>query len=148
MRIYIDYTSVYLVKASSFNVSLPVAPGTHHVTVQAWDSAGVVLKTSFTLTVGTSTASGCSASTVGVTICSPAAGATLGSPVRVTAAAKTSASRITAMRIYVDNVSKYLTNAGTLDTSLSLPAGTHNLVVQAWDSSGAIFKKAETITVH
>jgi hypothetical protein len=149
MRIYIDYTSVYLVKASSLNVSLPVAAGAHHVTVQAWDSAGLVLKTSFTMTVGASTASGsCSASTIGVTICAPAAGTTLGSPVRVTAAAKTSATSITAMRIYVDNVSKYLTNAGTLDTSLSLPAGTHNLVVQAWDSSGAIFKKAETITVH
>lgn len=147
MRIYIDYTSVYLVKAASLNVSLPVASGTHHVTVQAWDSSGAVLKTSFTINVAT-TASGCSASSLGVTICSPTAGTTVGSPVHVTAAAKTSATRITAMRIYVDNVSKYLGSTSTIDTSLSLAAGTHNLVVQAWDSSGAVFKKAETITVH
>ena len=66
----------------------------------------------------------------------------------VTAAARTSATRITAMRIYVDNVSKYLVNASTLDTSLAIVAGTHKMVVQAWDSSGAIFKKAQTFTLH
>jgi len=52
------------------------------------------------------------------------------------------------MRIYVDNVSKYLVNASTLDTSLAIVAGTHKMVVQAWDSSGAIFKKAQTFTLH
>lgn len=117
------------------------------MTVQAWDSAGAVLKTPLTIKVGasTGTGTGCSASSIGVTICTPTAGAAVGSPVHVTAAAKTSATRITAMRIYVDNVAKYLVNASTLDTSLAVAAGTHNMVVQAW---GVIFKKALTITVH
>lgn len=72
----------------------------------------------------------------------------------MTAAAKTSATRITAMRIYVDNVSKYLVNASTLDTSLAIAAGTHNMVVQAlgfkWCNlqEGADDHRALVIRVH
>jgi hypothetical protein len=51
------------------------------------------------------------------------------------------------MRIYIDNVSKYLVNASTLDTSLAIAAGTHSAVVQAWDSTGAVFKTPVTIKV-
>jgi hypothetical protein len=91
--------------------------------------------------------SGCSASTVGVTVCSPVAGTSSTSPVRFRAAAK-STNPITAMRIYIDNVSKYLINASTLDTSLAITAGTHSAVVQAWDSTGAVFKTPLTIKVQ
>jgi hypothetical protein len=88
----------------------------------------------------------CSAGAVGVTVCSPVAGSSLTSPVRFRAAAK-STHPITAMRIYIDNVSKYLVNASTLDTSLAIAAGTHSAVVQAWDSTGAVFKTPVTIKV-
>ena len=91
--------------------------------------------------------SACGASAIGVTVCSPAAGATATSPVRFRAAAK-STHPITAMRIYIDNVSKYLINASTLDTSVAIPAGTHSAVVQAWDSTGAVFKTPVTIKVQ
>jgi hypothetical protein len=150
MRIYIDGVSAYLTSAASLDVSLAVSAGTHAAVVQAWDSSGTVFKASTTLQVGSGgvpAPTGCAASTTGVTVCSPAAGATTGSPVHVTAAAK-SAAPITAMRIYVDNVSKYLVNASTIDTSLSIASGTHSLVVQAWDSTGAVFKTPLTIHVQ
>jgi hypothetical protein len=51
------------------------------------------------------------------------------------------------MRIYVDNVSVYLVSAGKLDTSVAMASGTHNVVVQAWDSTGAVFKTPFTLTV-
>ena len=89
----------------------------------------------------------CSASAVGVTVCSPTAGSSSTSTVRFKAAAK-STHPITAMRIYIDNVSKYLVNASTLDTSLAIAAGTHSAVVQAWDSTGAVFKTPVTIKVQ
>lgn len=89
---------------------------------------------------------GCTASTIGVTVCAPAAGSSDSSPVQIVAAAKSSAP-ITAMRIYVDNVSKYLTYASSLNTSIGLSSGTHLLVVQAWDSTGAVFKNSRTIGV-
>jgi hypothetical protein len=89
----------------------------------------------------------CTASATGVTICSPTAGSTLGSPVHFTAAAK-SIHPITTMRIYIDNVSKFSASASSINTSLALAAGTHAVVVQAWDSSGAIFKSSFTIHVQ
>lgn len=88
----------------------------------------------------------CTASGIGVTVCAPTSGSTDSSPVQVVASAKSSAP-ITAMRIYVDYVSKYLTSSSSLNTSLALSSGTHLLVVQAWDSTGAVFKTSRTIAV-
>jgi acid phosphatase len=90
---------------------------------------------------------GCAAIVTGVTVCSPAAGSTVASPVHFVAAAK-STHPITAMRIYVDNISNFATNSSSLDTSLPLATGTHSVVVQAWDSSGAVFKTPLTIHVQ
>lgn len=147
MRIYIDNVSAYLTNASSLDASLTVDAGTHNVVVQAWNSGGTVYKTALSITVGASVA-GCTASTDGVTVCSPAGGSTVASPVQVTAAAKSSLGPITAMRIYVDNVSEYSVSASSIDTSLALASGSHNLVVQAWDSTGAVYKNARTISVQ
>jgi len=69
------------------------------------------------------------------------------SPVRFYAAAK-STHPITAMRVYVDGVSKFNNSSSSLDTSLALLSGTHSVVVQAWDSTGAIFKTPLTIHVQ
>lgn len=86
------------------------------------------------------------ASFAGVTVSSPAAGSTAGSPVHFVASA-TSTHPITAMRIYVDNLSVYLVSASSLNTSVTMSAGTHSVVVQAWDSTGAFFKMPLTLKV-
>ena len=82
----------------------------------------------------------------GVTVSSPAAGSTSGSPVHFVASA-TSANPITAMRIYVDNISVYLVSASKLDTLVTMSTGGHSVVVQAWDSTGAVFKTPFSLTV-
>jgi hypothetical protein len=51
------------------------------------------------------------------------------------------------MRIYVDNISVYLISASKLDTSVTMSAGTHSVVVQAWDSTGAVFKTPLSVIV-
>lgn len=79
------------------------------------------------------------ASFAGVTVSSPSTGSTSGSPVHFVASA-TSTHPVTAMRIYIDNVSVFLGSASSLDTSLAVAAGKHNVVIQAWDSTGAVFK--------
>ena len=148
MRIYIDGVSAYTVSAATLDTSLPVASGTHSVFVQAWDTTGAVFKTPLTLNVGgTTPPAGCTASVVGVTVCTPTAGVASGSPVHVTAAAK-AGSPITAMRIYLDYVSAYSVNSSSLDTSLSMSTGTHSLIVQAWDTTGAVYKNVQTVTVR
>jgi hypothetical protein len=90
--------------------------------------------------------SGCTAPVTGVTVCSPAAGSTVASPVHFVASAKSTAP-ITAMRIYVDSLSKFTVNASSLNTFLALASGTHSVVVQAWDSTGAVFKNPFTLHV-
>ncbi len=81
-----------------------------------------------------------------VTVSSPANGATVTSPVKFVASA-TSSSKITGMKIYVDNVSVYATSAASISTSIAMTQAKHNVVVQAWDSTGAVFKAALTLTV-
>lgn len=86
------------------------------------------------------------ASFAGVSVSSPAAGSTAGSPVHFVASA-TSANPVTAMRIYVDNISVYLVSASKLDTLVTMSTGGHSVVVQAWDSTGAVFKAPFSLTV-
>jgi phosphatidylinositol-3-phosphatase len=88
----------------------------------------------------------CTANAIGVTVCSPGAGSTVGSPVHFIAAAK-STHPITAIHIYVDNIARFSVNAGMLNTSVAVASGTHSVVLQAWDSTGAIFKSSLTIHV-
>jgi hypothetical protein len=64
------------------------------------------------------------------------------------AADATAPNPITAMRIYVDNVSKAQSSSGHIAATLSLTKGSHNLVFQAWDSKGNIYKAPKTITVQ
>src|SRR3954471_7262017 len=63
----------------------------------------------------------------GVAVSSPSAGSTTGSPVHFVASA-TSTHPITAMRIYVDNLSVYNTSAASLDTQIALSTGQHNTI--------------------
>ena len=82
-----------------------------------------------------------------VYVTSPTAGATVTSPVHFKASA-TSAFPVTYMRVYVDNVSVYGIAANAFDTYIALSPGGRYVVVQAWDSTGAVQKNAFNITVQ
>jgi hypothetical protein len=88
-----------------------------------------------------------STSTGGVTVTSPINGATVSPWVHFVATA--SATRpITYMRVYVDGQSKYGVAANRIDTWLQLSLGWRNIVVQAWDSGGTVYKKALAVNVR
>jgi hypothetical protein len=139
MRIYVDGASTYTTYSSSLNVPIAIASGSHYVVVQAWDSTGAVFKSAVTITV-------VAAPSAGVTVSSPANHATVSSPVNFAASA-TSASPITAMRIYVDGANAYTVNAAYINAPVAMSPGAHNVVVQAWDSTGAVLKTALSLTV-
>ena len=146
MAIYVDNNLAFLANVSSVNTNLSMSPGSHNVVVQAWDATGAVFKTLAAITVGSSIDGTCAASTIGVTVCAPVPGSSPGLPVHFAAAAKSSMP-ITAMRIYVDGVSQFLTLSNSLNTSISITAGSHLVVVQAWDSTGAVFKNSQTLNI-
>jgi hypothetical protein len=149
MRIYSDGVSMYTCYVASMDTYVTLATGAHNIVVQAWNSAGQVFKNSFSITVGTAPAPSPTPTSTGVTITSPTSGAAVGSPVHVTAtAAATSGRTITAMRIYVDYTSTYTVNTSKIDTYLNMATGTHNITINAWDNTGAVYKSAENITVQ
>jgi acid phosphatase len=150
IQIYVDNNLEYTVNSATLNTSLSLSAGSHFVVVQGWDSTGAYYKTPLTITVGSSTTpTTCTAATAGVTVCTPTPGSTSGSPVEFLAAAKSSSTApITAIQIYVDNNLAYTVNSSTLNTSLSLSAGSHFVVVQGWDSTGAYYKTPLTIDVN
>src|ERR1035437_3366682 len=82
-----------------------------------------------------------------VTICTPANNAVVTSPFTVIAGTTDTSHPVTAMKIYLDNVSVYSVKTNTLNAPITASVGTHHLTVQAWDSSGKVFKQSETITV-
>lgn len=82
----------------------------------------------------------------GVSVSSPSNGSTVGSPMHVVAFASSSAP-VASMRVYVDGVSQFLTYSNHTDTYISASAGTHSVIVQAWDSTGAVFRAPLTVYV-
>jgi hypothetical protein len=65
------------------------------------------------------------------------------------ATAPTCSQGISAMRIYTaPGVAAYTVSGASLDTYLSLTPGTYNVVVQAWDKCGGVYKTPLTVTVE
>jgi PKD repeat protein len=76
----------------------------------------------------------------GVTIFGPSTGAVINAPALITATAN-SGKNITAMRIYVDGKTAYTIDRDFIRTAVKIYKGTHRLTVQAWDATGAVFRK-------
>lgn len=139
MRIYVDNVSVFLTSSNSFDTSVPLSTGSHNIVVQAWDSSGAILKAPETINV--SVASGA------VAVSSPANNATVSSPFQVVASASAPLP-IVAMIAYLDSQIVVNVQAASINASVSAASGPHALVVQAWDSSGTVYKQASTVNVN
>jgi phosphatidylinositol-3-phosphatase len=85
----------------------------------------------------------------GVTVTSPGNNSTDSSPVHYVATATTSCSKgVAAIGIYTaPGALAYKVNGASLNTTLSLSAGTYYTVVQDWDNCGGSAKTPVTITV-
>lgn len=77
----------------------------------------------------------------GVTVFGLSSGVTVNGPALLTATANSPAA-ITAMRLYVDGNAVYTIDRDFIHTAFKVPVGVHNLVVQAWDATGAVFKNS------
>jgi hypothetical protein len=119
---------------SFLDASVPLSAGAHNVTVYAagWDNS--LQSKSFTLNVASSAS--CSAPTSpGVHVCSPVSGSSNPSPLTVQAASMVTGT-ITRMEVWVDGVKKYTSTTTNLDTSLTLPAGSHRFDFYAVNTAG------------
>jgi PKD repeat protein len=80
-----------------------------------------------------------------VTITSPTFTSTTATSVRATGTAA-SGYPVVATQIYLDGALKFQSSTNSADTTLPIAVGTHQIVIQGWDSSGATFKSAVTVT--
>ncbi len=162
IRVYVDSVALFTannpnyVTNPSFQVSqsAAVAPGTHNLVVVAYLTGGngpSSITASETFTVAGATP--CYPSSAGAMICSPARGATTSSPFTLSAGATAAAGYLTAIRLYSDNVAQTLVNnpgqtkSFAITPSVSLAAGTHNLVIVGYDSTGHSVSASETVTI-
>ena len=137
--VYVDNQPVYKTQTSPVNTYLTLSAGSHHLVTNAWNSIGQVATASLNINVNPN---------VGVFISAPTPNGTVNSPVQFTASAAAPSGRvIDAMRIYVDNQNEYTVDASSLNTSLALANGAHNINMQAWDNTGAVYVKTMSITV-
>jgi hypothetical protein len=81
-----------------------------------------------------------------VYVAAPTATSVVGPTVHVAATAS-APTAITAMKIYVDSVAQYSAVANSVDTTITMTAGTHNLTYQAWDTKGNVYKSSKSIKV-
>ncbi len=124
------------------NFSDALASGSHRGVMFATGIDNRLQATAFNFTVGA-----CSApSSAGVHICAPTSGSTISSPVQVQAAA-TITGTFSNMQLWIDGVKKYTTASKTLNTSVSLAAGTHRFAVVATNTSGQKWESAISATV-
>ena len=132
----IDFGDGTVVSGSNASHTYSTA-GTYTVTATVTDNLGATASRSATVTV---------AQPFVITPVMPLSGTTVSNMVHFVATAA-SANPVSAMRIYVDNQSLYTVSASSIDTTLKLAAGSHYVVLQGWDSKGAVAKTPLNITV-
>jgi hypothetical protein len=77
-----------------------------------------------------------------LTVSQPVSGTTVSNPIRVVA----SDYQAVSFRIYVDGNSVYYKSGSSIDTSISVGSGEHNVVVQSWDKYGNVEKYPLNVT--
>jgi hypothetical protein len=139
---YVDSVRVYSGgSVSSITTTLKLDPGSHTLVVRAWDTSGTFGDQTLSITVN--------APKPTVNVLTPIGGTTVGSPVNFQAVASpTSGHTIGGWWIYVDSVGVY--SAGSqpsINAKIPLALGLHQVVVRAWDNSGAYGDKTFKLTI-
>ena len=129
--IYVDSVGVYHAgEVSSIHPNVSMKTGTHTVVIRAWDSSGNFGDQTIAITVN--------AIKPAVKISTPTNNASVGVPVNLKASAMPSGGQtIVGWWVYVDSKGAYSAGAtNSINATLKMSAGKHNVVVRAWDSSG------------
>jgi hypothetical protein len=139
--ILVDGADLYDAGAvTAINTNVNIDSGSHSLVVRAWDTSGMFDDRVVTITVNSKPA---------VSVSAPAAASDISSPIHIEASATPSSGHtITGWWVYEDSVGKYQGGAvDSISPSFAASAGTHTLVIRAWDTSGAYGDQTITVTV-
>jgi hypothetical protein len=162
IRAYIDNVSVFTVSNPSATNSMQVtqtvtvAAGSHQLYVVGYPSTGGYVSSSSKFTVSTGGGGGggggCLPASPGLTICAPANNASTGTSVTITAGALSPSGNMSAIRAYIDNVSVFTannpsaTNSMQVTQTVTVAAGSHQLYVVGYPSTGGYVASSENFT--
>ena len=135
MQLYVDNALKYQVGSNSIDTALSIPAGQHFVVAQSWDTAGGIHKRGINVNVQSQA----------VVVTNPAPKAVVGSQVQVGAIAG-GQNKVSKMQLYVDGNSQFQSSGNTLNTSVSLSAGSHILKVEAADSAGNLATNKFSVT--
>ncbi len=139
MGVYIDNGLDAVENGVSLNRTVAVSEGTHKLVIQEWDYCGG--STSAQLSINSSTAAG-------VVVTTPSVNSTVPSVTPYVASANSSCNKgVASMGVYVDGQLNTVSQGSKLNTQVTMSAGNHNTVVQAWDYCGGSTTKAVPVTV-
>ncbi|MGH9528286.1 MAG: alkaline phosphatase family protein, partial [Terriglobales bacterium] len=133
---YVDGVLRYEFSGSGLQVLLAIPPGTHSLTIQAWDVAGGIYKRNTVVNI----------KAVPVSITLPVNHATLTSKVQINASVPGD-SPVYTMQVFVDNELQYQASGTSVKTVLSMNPGTHSVKVMAWDTGGSTWQSSVEVTV-
>ncbi|MGA8108630.1 MAG: FG-GAP-like repeat-containing protein [Acidobacteriaceae bacterium] len=144
LELWIDGSKQGNYSGASMNASVPLASGSHAITVVEVDSKGAYVKSNVVnITVGSGP---CQApSTPGVNVCSPTQGAKVGSPVTVTAAGK-GVSTVDHLELWIDGSKIGNYKGATMSASVLLAAGSHGITVVEVDTTYS-YAKSNVVNV-
>ena len=136
--VYLDETPVYKAGAvNAIHTNINAGVGSHAVLVRAWDSSGAYGDQVVTPQV----------SPVAVNVSTPLNDASVSSPVTIQAAAL-SANTITGWVVYIDSMNAFQqNNSSSINVNLPMGFGWHDVLVRAWDSTGAYGDQTINLTV-
>jgi Big-like domain-containing protein len=141
IAVYVDNTMVKSITGSSLDAYVTAAAGSHSYSVQAWDTAGNVGKSTGTFSV---TATTSPAPTL--TVLKPLNGQTVSSPTTFAATASSPVG-VASILLYIDNKLMKTVYASSINVSLTLPNGKHSYVFKTWDTTGQMTQAGGTISV-
>ncbi len=132
---------VYVVNGASMNTTINLNPGTYNAVVEEWDYCGGAQTRTVTITVQSGTS---------VNVTSPKNNSTVSSSVNYVATATSSCSKgVASMGIYAPEGNLvYVSQGASLNTTITLGAGTYTTTVEEWDNCGGAATKHVTITVN
>ena len=150
MQVYLNNALATSQAGNSLNYSATEPDGNYFVVTKAWDSSGVSFRTDRNINIYTGTpGETCATNANAINVCSPTQNQTTTKSLHVFANSA-STYPITAVQIYVDGTLVYndTSQSTYVDTTLSVAAGSHSVVVKAFDSHGTVFSQSRTITAQ
>lgn len=124
--------------------------GSHTLNVVAWDTTGHTYTSSVNFKAfyeGTCPPKG-GACTPGIYPNTPQDGDDVKSPFRISASVEQNTTPITVMKAYLGGTVIAQSFGPTLDQTVSAPKGTRIMVIQAWDTSGKLYRYTANVNVQ